>query len=80
MSSITVRISKVDKQIIDELGDRLGESTRSIIHQAIEEYRRRRLLDAANKGYAKLRENQQEWEEELEERSAWDETIADGIE
>ena len=78
MSSVTVRIKEADKQTIDELGSRFGESTQTIIHQAVEEYRRRRMLGEANKAYALLRSNPDEWNAELAEREAWDATVADG--
>lgn len=80
MSSVTIRIREADKRILDELGSRYGESAQTIIHQAIEEYRRRRLLETANEAYARLREDAGEWKAELEERDNWDAAIADGAE
>ena len=80
MSTITIRINEADKRTIDEIGRRFGESTQSIIHQAVEEYQRRRVLQAANDAYGKLREHPDQWKAELEEREAWAATIADGLE
>ena len=80
MGTITIRINEADKKKIDEIGSRFGESAQSIIHQAIEEYRRRRLLKEINDGYQKLRNDPDQWKAELEERKAWDATVADGLE
>lgn len=80
MSTKTIRISESDKKTIEEIGIRFGESTQSIIHQAIEEYRRRRLLQEANEAYGKMRNDPNEWKTEMEEREDWDATAADGLE
>ena len=80
MSTITIRINEADKKTIDEIGKGSGESPQSIIHQAIEEYRRRRLLQEANEAYGKVRSDPKARKVELEERDAWDATVADGVE
>lgn len=79
MSTKTIRISESDKKTIEEIGIRFGESTQSIIHQAIEEYRRHRLLEEANEAYGRLRSDSDQWNSELEEREAWESTTADGL-
>jgi hypothetical protein len=50
-----------------------------VIH-VVEAYRRRRLLDESNRAYAALRLDAEAWRDEQEERQAWDQTLADGIE
>jgi hypothetical protein len=40
--------------------------------------RRRKLLEAMNAGYARLRADPQAWAEELAEHELWDQTLADG--
>ena len=42
--------------------------------------RRKKLIQASNEAYAKLRRNPKAWKEELEERALWDATLADGLE
>jgi hypothetical protein len=37
-------------------------------------------LEKANQAFATLRQNETLWREELAERQAWDQTVADGIE
>ncbi len=51
-----------------------------ILSEAVEEMRRRRMFELANASYAAMRENEDEWQEELEERRLWDKTLADGLE
>jgi hypothetical protein len=38
------------------------------------------LLSETNRAYAALKADQKAWEEEREERSLWDSTLADGLE
>jgi len=44
------------------------------------DYRLRTLLEEGNRAYATLRLDPQVWAEELEERMAWENTLADGLE
>lgn len=50
----------------------------TILEKAVEEYRRARFLEEANQAYAALRADPEAWQAELEERAAWDATLADG--
>lgn len=54
------------------------------INQEIEAYRNKikhnNFLEAANKAYNNLRNNPKAWQEELEERELWEQTLADGLE
>ncbi len=52
----------------------------AVLEKAIEHYRRQRFLDATNAAFAALRNDPERWREELEEREAWDATLADGLE
>lgn len=51
-----------------------------VLDRAIEEHRRRVLLDEANLAFELLRKNPKAWDQELKERAAWDTTLRDGIE
>ena len=52
----------------------------ALLDEAVEHYRREKLLNAANAAYAKLRADPESWREELAERQQWDATLADGLE
>ncbi|GAX41283.1 hypothetical protein NIES4075_22520 [Tolypothrix sp. NIES-4075] len=80
MQSSTIRISNTSHNILKELAARSGESMQAILDQAIEQYRRQMFLESANQAYAALRNNSEALQAELEEREAWDITLADGLE
>jgi ATPase subunit of ABC transporter with duplicated ATPase domains len=78
--STTVRIAESSKSALEEIADKTGATQIEVLAEAIEEYRRKVILDAVNKSFASLRENEKarkEYEEELED---WDGTLADGLE
>jgi len=52
----------------------------SVIDQAIEDLRRRRLLDATNSAFSALKADNEAWAAESEERQLWENTLADGVE
>ncbi len=74
------RISEKDHQLLRDLAEKTGKPHTDIIHEALEGYRRKAIIDGINAGYARLRENQALWEVELAERELWDSTTSDGIE
>lgn len=78
MSSSTVRISKESSNILREIATQDRKSLQSILDAAIEDYRRHRFLQEANKAYSALRKNPKTWEAELEERNQWDVALSDG--
>ena len=79
MTSTTVRVSEPTHRTLRELAEQLGESMQGILDQAIEDYRRKHLLQRANAGYAALRAHTEAWEEELAERADWEATLSDGL-
>lgn len=76
-SSMNVRISESSYNTLKSLSQ--GRSMQSVIDEAIEDLRRRRVLEATNQAYIKLKENKALWKEELTERSLWESTLADGL-
>ena len=79
MTSTTVRVSEPTHRTLRELSEQLGESMQGILDQAIEDYRRKRVLERANAGYAALRADPEAWNEELAERADWEATLSDGL-
>lgn len=51
----------------------------ALLDEAIESLRRQRFLEQVNSAYAALRADPEAWEETLDERRAWDATLADGL-
>ena len=52
----------------------------SVIDQAIEDLRRRKMLEATNDAFLALRADNKAWQEEAAERDLWGETLLDGVE
>jgi hypothetical protein len=78
--SVTIRIAEHTHVVLSDLARQEGRSLQATVEQAVEAYRRQRLLAEANAAYAKLRSNATRWTEEVEEREGWDVTLADDIE
>lgn len=64
---------------LKEVAALTGESRQEILEKALEAYRRQLFLERANAAFAALKADRREWEAEREERSAWDVTLADGL-
>jgi Asp-tRNA(Asn)/Glu-tRNA(Gln) amidotransferase A subunit family amidase len=77
--STNVRISKHSIEALRDLAKARSVSMQEILDQAIEAYQRQKYLEDVNTAYAALRDNPRAWAEEQEERSAWDLTLADGL-
>lgn len=52
----------------------------SFIDQAIEDLRRRKMLEATNSAFSALKADKSAWQEEVEERGIWENTLLDGVE
>jgi len=78
MPSTTIRISESSRKMLRELAQQEGESLQAVIDRAIENYRRQRFLEGLHNDFAALRNDDEGWKAEGEERSAWDVTMADG--
>jgi predicted transcriptional regulator len=80
MQSVNVRISSNSYQILKELARDEGQTMQSLIDAALEDLRRRKILEATNQAFAALKANEGEWKEELAERELWENTLSDGVE
>jgi hypothetical protein len=79
MPGATLRISKQTRETLRRLAYDAGEPMQAILDRAVEEYRRRLMVDQVNAGYAALRQDPAAWAALEEERRAWDQTLADGL-
>jgi hypothetical protein len=78
-ASSNVRISSRTHALLSQLAEEANESMQAILDKAVERYRRESFLRAANRDFAVLRRNPKAWKEELREREAWEQTLADGL-
>ena len=74
-----VRISATSHELLRQIAEEEGESMHAILDKAIERYRRERFLRSANEDYQALKHSPQAWDQELQERAPWDQTLADGL-
>jgi len=75
----TTRISETDHKALQELALQTGKQQQEIIHEALDTYRREKLLDEINAGFERLRSRPADWKAEMEERHLWENTVADGL-
>ena len=80
MATTTVRIDEATRDKLRIIANSENEPIHVILERAIEDYRRKRFLEDANRAYNALRQNQKAWAEELEERAVWDATLSDNPE
>jgi len=80
MQSTTIRISIETREKLRELTASTGESMLFIVDRAVEEIHRKHFWERTNAAFAALRNDPDAWKAEQEERSAWDITLADGLE
>lgn len=80
MSSVNVRVSSQSYQVLKSLAEDYGQSMQSLIDEALEDLRRRKVLEATDAAFAALKANKKAWKEELRERRLWEKTLSDGVE
>lgn len=79
MSTTTIRVSEQTHQKLAKLARDIGTPMSDLVEQALELFRRQRILEQINADYAALRADPEAWAEELAERAAWEVTLADGL-
>ncbi len=79
MSTVTVRIRLETHRSLKRLAEKTGEPMPEILTKAVEEYRRKHFLDRLAGDFAELQADSAEWNEELSEREAWDNTLGDDL-
>lgn len=78
--SVTIRISGEAHGVLKSLAAETGEPIQLLLDRAIEAYRRQRFFEELNAAYGALRGDPGDWEEERQERAAWDAALSDDIE
>jgi hypothetical protein len=75
-----VRIQPDSYAKLRQLASNSGTTMPEVLAEAIDELYRKRFLDDCNRAYARLKADPKAWQQELEERRAWDVTLGDGLE
>ena len=80
MDTATVRIKKETHDLLRILSEKRHAAMVDLIDEAVANLHRQYVLEETNRAYAALRSDPEAWQEEQEERAAWEATISDGIE
>ena len=80
MATTTIRVSLRAHDLLQELAQTSGSSMQAVLDQVLEQYRRQQLLEATNAAYAALRAAPEAWANLEQERLAWEQTRAEGLE
>ncbi|NOX60613.1 MAG: toxin-antitoxin system protein [Chloroflexi bacterium] len=80
MTVATIEIPQKTRDALQAIAQEEGVSMQQVVEEALEVYRRQRILEATNKAYAELRADKEAWTDLQEERRIWDVTLADGLE
>ena len=80
MSSVNVRISSGSYNILKSISKGKGQSMQSVIDRALEDLRRREVLEAANSAFSALRSIRQLGGMRWRSAGFGENTLADGIE
>jgi hypothetical protein len=80
MEGQNVSISESAQQLLSQLAEMEKISMETVLDRALENYRRQIFLKQANAAFEALRADSGAWQEELEERELWNNTLADGAE
>jgi predicted transcriptional regulator len=75
----TIRISPIAHRRLVQMAEQTNSSLQQVLDQAIENERRRLLLEQTNFAYAKLRQNKKAWKAWRAELRQFDATLSDGI-
>ena len=80
MNTATVRIKAETHRTLRALAEKQQRAMVDLLDQAVANLHRQYVLEETNRAYAALRSDGESWQEEQEERAAWDATISDGTE
>jgi len=75
----TIRISRTAHRSLAQMAEDANTSLQEMLDQAIENERRRLLLERTNVAYLKLRQNKKAWKAWRAELRQLDATLSDGI-
>lgn len=75
----TIRVSTETHNLLQTMARSSGVSMQQVLEQALEHYRRQRILREANEAYAALHADAGAGTEFEGERAAWDAVLGDGL-
>jgi len=75
-----VRIKAETHQRLQRIAKSSKRTLPDVLDEAVRQYEKQRFLADCDAAYLRLRKNAREWQEELEERALWENTLGDGLE
>ena len=79
MPATMLRINERTHENLRKLSAETHLSMQEVADKAIEAYRRQQIFERTNAVYATMHLSPQVWQEELDERAAWHNTLPDGL-
>ena len=79
-SSLTVRIDSSTHRLLHQMAKQFDESMQTVLSKAVELYRQEHFLMKCNDAYLALKKNPKAWQDELDERKAWEAAGPDNTE
>ena len=74
-----LRTNETTHKRLKELAETTDLPIQTVLDHAVETYRRTVFLEQLNRDFAALRADPQVWQEEQEERTLWEQALADGL-
>ena len=75
----TIRIKREHRDILKEIAENSETSMQEVLERAIEEYRKVQFFQQLNQAYERLQSDEEAWQEELDERALWNNTLQDDL-
>ncbi len=76
----TVRVREHVHATLQALSIEMGAPIQDVVEEAVDAFRRQRMLEQHNQAYAALKADPRRWQEELDERRGWERASADKLE
>lgn len=79
-ATATVRVSEQSHDLLRRLSEEKGISMIEALDLVLAEWEKQQFFRSLNASFAALRSDPAAWEEELEERRLWDQSLGDDVE
>lgn len=79
-STTTIRISKEVYTELKKIAEVENKTMQKVVEQAIEEFKRKKFFSVLKETVADYKSDPNNWTEEIEERTLWDNTLTDDLE
>lgn len=78
-ATTTVRVRPDTREAIARLSEQRGVAAADLLGELVARAEENELLDAMNGGFRHLRNDSKRWDVLVAERSAWEQTLLDGL-